>query len=323
MERYSLLSMTLCLLVCHVCPSSLEETYTLTPNVLVLRVNLSLKTQNLVPLLCGEAYEGMEVRWMKNGAWLSQVPRENMVEVLVEERKGGNFTCHNAAGEYLNHTLVLVQEGDSMNTILEHSDEYIHCWANNYSGMFRCSWKRHATRQRATVFLLSVERGARAQPCSMDGDGGGVSCMDNASCAFTEESQPISLTLHMLSHHKLEQYSKVFFLRDIVRPDQVPLTQAENQQDVFDWDYPSTWDTPRSFFPLLFQVKVVRYVSSCDATDHFLTKETSATNYTVTSHKPYRFCVQARDPLTNGPWSQLAQIQVKTKKMKQAKPHHH
>ena len=41
--------------------------------------------------------------------------------------------------------------------------------------------------------------------------------MDNASCAFTEESQPISLTLHMLSHHKLEQYSKVFFLRDIGR----------------------------------------------------------------------------------------------------------
>ena len=59
---------------------------------------------------------------MRNGAWLSQVPRENLVKVLVEERNGGNFTCHNAAGEYLNHTLVLVQEGASMNTILQHSD---------------------------------------------------------------------------------------------------------------------------------------------------------------------------------------------------------
>ena len=63
-----------------------------------------------------------------------------------------------------------------------------------------------------------------------------------------------------------------------VRPDQVPLTQAEDQQHVFDWDYPSTWNTPRSFFPLLFQVKVVRYVSSCDATDHFLVGYISPTS---------------------------------------------
>nr|ATW72331.1 interleukin 12 subunit beta [Plecoglossus altivelis] len=127
----------------------------------------------------------------------------------------------------------------------------------------------------------------------------------------------------MLSHHKLEQYNRVFFLQDIVRPDQVLLIQADDQQDVFDWDYPSTWDTPHSFFPLLFQVKVVRYHSSCDASNQFLIEETSATNYTVTSHKQYRFCVQARDPLTNGPWSQLAQIEVKSRKMKQAKIHHH
>lgn len=48
-------------------------------------------------------------------------PQGNQVEVVVEEMDGGNYTCHlSPSGEYLNHTLILVQlEQGSRTVILE------------------------------------------------------------------------------------------------------------------------------------------------------------------------------------------------------------
>ena len=45
----------------------------------------------------------------------------NQVKVLVEEMNGGNYTCHlGSNGEYLNHTLILVQlDPDNRPVILE------------------------------------------------------------------------------------------------------------------------------------------------------------------------------------------------------------
>lgn len=45
----------------------------------------------------------------------------NQVRVLVEEMDGGNYTCHlGPDGEYLNHTLILIQlDPDNRTVILE------------------------------------------------------------------------------------------------------------------------------------------------------------------------------------------------------------
>lgn len=45
----------------------------------------------------------------------------NQVKVLVEEMDGGNYTCHlGPDGEYLNHTVILIQlEPDNRTVILE------------------------------------------------------------------------------------------------------------------------------------------------------------------------------------------------------------
>lgn len=45
----------------------------------------------------------------------------NQVRVLVEEMDGGNFTCHlSSDGQYLNHTLILIQfDPDNRTVILE------------------------------------------------------------------------------------------------------------------------------------------------------------------------------------------------------------
>lgn len=43
------------------------------------------------------------------GAELNPPLRGNQVTVVVEEVDGGNYSCHSADGQYLNHTVIFVQ----------------------------------------------------------------------------------------------------------------------------------------------------------------------------------------------------------------------
>lgn len=43
----------------------------------------------------------------------------NQVKVLVEEMDGGNYTCHlSPDGEYLNHTIILIQQDPGSRTVI-------------------------------------------------------------------------------------------------------------------------------------------------------------------------------------------------------------
>lgn len=55
------------------------------------------------------------------GLELSPALQGNQVKVQVMEMDGGNYTCHNRSnGQYLNHTLVMIQlERGSRTVILE------------------------------------------------------------------------------------------------------------------------------------------------------------------------------------------------------------
>lgn len=62
----------------------------------------------LVPLVCGEAFEGQQIIWKRESR--EQLPVQgNRIFVIVEERQGSTYTCYSTEGNYLNHTLVLVQ----------------------------------------------------------------------------------------------------------------------------------------------------------------------------------------------------------------------
>lgn len=52
---------------------------------------------------------------------LSPALQGNRITVLVKEMNGGNYTCHlSPNGEYLNHTVILVQlDPDNRTVILE------------------------------------------------------------------------------------------------------------------------------------------------------------------------------------------------------------
>ncbi len=76
---------------------------------LVLLVNVDASEDvTMVPLICGEAYEGENITWTRNNDENLEA-QGNRIVVTVEGWKGGNYSCFNSEGSYLNHTLVLAQ----------------------------------------------------------------------------------------------------------------------------------------------------------------------------------------------------------------------
>ncbi|XP_028277609.1 interleukin-12 subunit beta [Parambassis ranga] len=287
---------------------------TLMDNVVVLRVPEVMGSKVNVPLTCGDAYESQPVFWKKNGMMLESPLEGNQVTVEVEEMNGGNYTCHlGPSGEYLNHTMILVQlDPDNRTVILEEkspSEGYIHCSAPNYKGSFHCTWTREMSRSHAVVLLVKAQRYMEMIPCELDADGSGVHCQD-ANCPYKEEQHRIFLTVYIHSHARLEGYTKSFFLREIVRPAKLPNLHVSDGT-VFSWDYPTSWEKPCTFFGLHFEVKVVHSEDSCNNERPIMHNTTDKTMYDVTVRKKkYVFCVRAQDKYTSGPWSHWSQCTV-------------
>ncbi|KAM6907125.1 interleukin-12 subunit beta [Xenentodon cancila] len=311
-KMHPLIFMLLCASACYASSENNQANLdTLMDNVLILRVSNPYGSMVEVPLTCGEAYENKPIFWKKNGMELMPALRGNSVKVLVTEMQGGNYTCHlGPNGEYVNHTMILVQlYPDNRTVILEEKspeDGHIHCSAPNNRGSFHCTWTRTQDRSHATVFLIKAERHMETIPCVLDADGLGVHCQDS-NCSFIEEQHRISLTVYMRSYFRLEAYTKSFYLREIVRPEKLPNLHVSAGK-VFSWAYPESWDKPCSFFSLHFQVKVVRTGHSCDSEELILTNTTDNTKYEVNvKTKKYVFCVRAQDKHTIGPWSQWSE----------------
>lgn len=113
--------------------------------------------------------------------------------------------------------------------------------------------------------------------CSVDDGDGRIWCRVEQHCPYAEESQPIQITIHISSKHFLvENYSSRFFLSDIgemflgadiffwrsflrwprchftVKPDKVTIRKVN--ATMVAWSYPSSWNSPFSYFPLTFQI---------------------------------------------------------------------
>eukprot|EP00064_Thunnus_orientalis_P012876 superscaffoldBa00002025_g12912 len=225
---------------------------------------------------------------MDNGMDLNPPLQGNQVNILVEEMDGGNYTCHHG---------------------------HIHCSAPNYRGSFHCTWTRTESRSSAAVLLVKAERNLEKIPCELDADGSGVHCQD-VNCPHEEEQHRISLKVYIHSYSRLEVYTKVFYLRDIVTPAKLPNLQSSDGK-VFSWNYPDTWEKPCSYFTLQFQVKVVQNGHSCNSEEYIMHKTTEETKYVVNvKTKRYVFCVRAQDKHTGGPWSHWTQCLVNKQNVK-------
>ncbi|XP_061596784.1 interleukin-12 subunit beta [Cololabis saira] len=295
-------------------PSDQANFNALMDNVVVLRVSKAHGTTVEVPLTCGDTYENTAIFWKKNGVELQPPLQGNSVKVLVKETQGGNYTCHlGPSGEYVNHTMILVQPFPNNRTVIlrEESPEdgHIHCSAPNYKGSFHCGWTRTQDRSQASVVLVRAERHMENIPCVLLPNGLGVHCQDS-NCSYQEEQHRISLTVYIRSYFLLEAYTKSFYLREIVKPAELPNLKVSEGR-VFSWKYPESWDMPCTFFGLHFQVNIVRSGHSCDSEELITTNTINDTKYEVNvKAKKYVFCVRAQDKHTAGPWSHWSQCIV-------------
>ncbi|XP_041808000.1 interleukin-12 subunit beta-like [Chelmon rostratus] len=305
---HSLILTVLCAaLCCATSGTNQNNIETLMDNVLVLRVPYGVGTKVHVPLTCGEAYQNQPVFWKKNGMDLKPALQGNQVKVLVEEMDGGNYTCHlGPDGEYLNHTVILIQlDPDNRTVILEEKspeEGHIYCSASNYKGSFHCTWTRTRSRPNAAVLLVKAERHMEKIPCELDADGSGIHCQD-ANCPSKEEQHRISLTIYIHSYSRLEAYTKAFYLREIVRPAELTNLHSTDGK-LFSWSYPDSWEKPCTFYSLQFQVKVVHNGQSCRSEEHIMDTQTEEAKFEVNvKTRRYVFCVRAQDKYTSGPFS--------------------
>ncbi|XP_019739461.1 interleukin 12Ba precursor [Hippocampus comes] len=312
------------------------SSWTLQPNVLVVKVNGSPSQQ---ALKCLHSAEGLtngddkDILWKKNGREEKQRGNSYLVQ-LEESLGGGRYSCYSTNGSLLNHTVVLIQEDTTRRKILMKTDqeEYLKCSTQNFEGAFRCSWTWHRTRF-GKVALIRAGRGRDVEcsvdasgqrwtcssgqgqiSCSVDGTGDGISCVDKRHCAFAEEKHRIFLTVYVKTEHFLvESYSKHFYLSEIVKPDKVKIRRVNTS--MIEVTYPSSWSSPSSYFPLTFQVS--QSTRGCKNCDNPCENPTAAETVMVNSSSHCRFevksefktvCVRAKDALYNSQWSDWSHL---------------
>lgn len=90
--------------------------------VIALEVNGNpMEQKTSLTLTCGDQFKDSEIHWRKNQQHIAA--KGNSIKVSVEAMLGGNFTCHSASGDILNHTLVLVSPLDFDKAILLRNDD--------------------------------------------------------------------------------------------------------------------------------------------------------------------------------------------------------
>uniref|UniRef100_A0AAY4ASZ8 Interleukin-12 subunit beta n=1 Tax=Denticeps clupeoides TaxID=299321 RepID=A0AAY4ASZ8_9TELE len=245
-------------------------------------------------LSCGNHTGG--VQWEKNGV---PVGRGKQLNIVVKDMNGGNYTCHDDAGNMLNHVVVL-QEGLGYRPaflLKSPEGEYVTCTSKNYNGHFHCKWTKSSDRRKAEVLHFSVTRNIS---CSLDGDGTTLSCEDKRHCTFAEEEGRITVSIYLRNEFRLEKYQTHFFIYEIVKPDKVNISKVE--QNTFNWTYPSTWSRPSCYFRLAFQIKVVGPHESCDKEKKV--KTIHSLSVTICKKSKYKLCVRSQEEVSDFMWSE-------------------
>ncbi|XP_026212929.1 interleukin 12Ba [Anabas testudineus] len=316
--------------------------WTLLPNILVVEVNGSVGQQHLSCLsedeLMKRGNKTEDIFWKKNG--VEEPQRGNTYLVQLEESLGGGkYSCHSKDGSLLNHTVVLIQEDEPTKRkilVKTDQDDYLKCSAQNYNGEFQCSWTWHSSRIGKVAFIRAQRVSDNNAECSVDASGqnwtcsssessftcsvissgNAISCVDELHCPYAEEGKQIHITVYVRTDSLVENYSKHFFLSEIVKPDKVRVSRVN--ATVIKWSYPSSWSSPYSYFPLTFEIAQLRGrckrcgnpCSDSKSTKILTVHSTEICKFEV-KHKIKAICVRAKDALCNSQWSEWSHFRVR------------
>ncbi|KAK7922576.1 hypothetical protein WMY93_009478 [Mugilogobius chulae] len=259
--------------------------------------------------LSRDVWDESDIFWRINGEKIQSTGNIHVVE-LHESNGGGNYSCHSKDGALLNHTKVLLHE----------------CFSLNYNGKFHCSWTWDPSRVGKVVFIkvwrpsdnhhdLHCSGDSSGQQwtcrsswgnisCSVDLGGNRVSCIDKQHCPYAEEVQFIRITVFVANRFLLENYSKHFYLSEIVKPGKVQISKVN--RTAIEWMYPSSWDSPHSYFPLTFQIAQFGRTTVCDVVkpNRIVTVNCTENCSSKIKRNTRTVCFRAKDALSNSEWSE-------------------
>ncbi|XP_074148054.1 interleukin-12 subunit beta [Sminthopsis crassicaudata] len=282
-----------------------------------------------VVLICDSSEEENTITWTssKNGQILGT--GKTLTVQVKEFTDAGTYICQKE-GEVLSHKLLLIrvmEDGIWSTDIVKDQKEpktktYLKCEAKNYSGNFTCSWLTESSSDLKFSIKSSKgssdPRGVTCGPAVLSKEKVKINnkeyqkytadCQEVSACPSAEENQPIEVVLDAIQKHKYEKYTSSFFIRDIIKPDpprNLRVKPLKNSRIVeLSWEYPETWSTPHSYFPLNFSVQVQRSRDKKEK-NSFTTETTSAQ---VECHKGKKILVKAQDRYYNSFWSTWASV---------------
>ncbi|XP_020373330.2 interleukin 12Ba [Rhincodon typus] len=222
------------------------------------------------------------IHWRLNGVPLTKNAHSNELSVEVTDRPdAGNYSCHaNDTAELLKHYYILINVGREADKILaETNGNYITCHAEQFGGNFTCFWRM---REKA-IFSASFYREGwngdskdcvltqcKTSDCTVQ-----ASCTDETFSPYAEELRQIALTVEAATTKRYEKHTKHFYIRDILKPaaPKKLTTFRKNHKLKIDWQYPDSWNSPHSYFPLMSQVSVELTSRKCKHKKHIRTKD--------------------------------------------------
>nr|XP_043882783.1 interleukin-12 subunit beta [Solea senegalensis] len=169
----------------------------------------------------------------------------------------GEYSCW--AGEKMISSTYLLLEAQEE----EDLDSLISCWANSYNCNFTCNWNDTRYSVRLGLGPECTEGGKSCHWVSSYDrlQGGGFQfVLSHSLSPYAEESTMLELTAQAILNHSIHKIKKMFYLRDIIRPDSPKIVtwQDVGQELKVTIEPPSTWSTPLSFFRLEHEIEYIR-----------------------------------------------------------------
>ncbi|XP_056667513.1 interleukin-12 subunit beta [Monodelphis domestica] len=295
-------------------------------NVYVVEVDLNLDAPaETVVLTCDSSEEDNTITWTSNENDQILGSGKTLTIQVREFTEAGNYICQKG-GEVLSHKLLLIRVTEygiwSTDILKEQKDpesqskSYLKCEAKNYAGTFTCCWltenssdlkfsirsSKGSSNPRGVTCGPIVLAEEKVKQDNKEYRKYTADCQETSACPSAEESHPIEVVLDAIQKHKYEKYTSSFFIRDIIKPDpprKLHITPLNTKTVKVSWDYPETWSTPHSYFPLNFKVQV----HGKNKKNSFITEATSAE-----CPKGKTISVRAKDRYYNSFWSKSASV---------------
>ncbi|XP_072289984.1 interleukin-12 subunit beta [Eucyclogobius newberryi] len=158
----------------------------------------------------------------------------------------GEYACWSAGRKISSTFLLLEVENDGY-----HED--LICRAKSYNCFFTCIWHNSGH----NVARLRLGRDCDNKTCQWvngeEADGSFHFNLSHSLSPFAEESSMLELTVEALDNFFILKRTKMFYLRDIVKPDSPNVVGCESvgtKQRRVTVEPPNSWSSPHSFFSL-------------------------------------------------------------------------